>query len=71
MHCKNAGPADVVERAEFPGFQDNREVRLAAGLFDGRDLFEDIGIISREKMAPGNHHVDFIRALVDRKPGLA
>ena len=50
VHREVARFADVVERAEFAGFEDHFQMRRAAGGFDRGDFVEDIVVIAR----PGN-----------------
>ena len=58
-----AGEADVVVGLEFAGFEDDFEVRGAAGFFHGGDFVGDAVVISGEENAAVDDHVDFIGAI--------
>ncbi len=66
MHGQHACAPHPVERTEFAGLEDDLEMRVAAGLLDGRDLVEDEAVIAGEERAARDHHVDLIGALIDR-----
>ena len=58
--------ADVVERAQFAGFQDHFQVRGAAGFFHRGDLVEDVVVIAGQEMPAADDHVDLVGAFADR-----
>jgi hypothetical protein len=65
FHRDLAGDADIVVSDEFAGFENDFQVRGAAGFFRRGDFVENFRVIAGEEGATVDDHVDLVSAIGD------